>query len=44
MAHTINTHGSIEKFLFGEDEDETNLNTTPVSEVLKNFSGMTTFH
>lgn len=23
MAHTINTHGSIEKFLFGEDEDET---------------------
>ena len=31
MAHTINTHGSIEKFLFGEDEDETNLNTTPVS-------------
>lgn len=31
MAHTINTHGSIEKFLFGEDEDEANLNTTPVS-------------
>lgn len=44
MAHTINTYGSIEEFLFGEDEDETNLNTTPVSEVLKNFSGMTTFH